>query len=56
MGGAARAARTADANDKTWASGHIGGHAQRITVIKRKGEQAFTCLYHSNMKGKLVVK
>jgi plastocyanin len=47
---------TADANDKTWASGHIGGHAQRITVIKRKGEQAFTCLYHSNMKGKLVVK
>ena len=47
---------TADANDKAWASGNVAAHTKAITIIKRKGEQEFTCLYHSNMKGKLVVK
>ena len=47
---------TADANDKAWASGNVASNAKAITIVKRKGEQEFTCLYHSNMKGKLVVK
>lgn len=47
---------TADANNKLWTTGHVGGQARAVTVVKRKGEQEFTCLYHSNMKGKLIVK
>jgi plastocyanin len=46
---------TADANNKSWATGSIAGNGQAITVVKGKGEQEFTCLYHSNMKGKLIV-
>ena len=47
---------TADANQRAWSSGNIPGRSKAMTVVTRKGEQEFTCLYHSNMKGKLVVK
>jgi plastocyanin len=47
---------TARAADGSWDSGDIPGKAQKITIAKKKGTQEFTCLYHSNMKGKLVVK
>jgi plastocyanin len=47
---------TATANDKSWDSGNIAGKKTRVTVMLVKGEHAFTCLYHSNMKGKLIVK
>lgn len=47
---------TADAAGKAWSSGNIPARSQRITVVKEKGEHTFTCLYHSNMKGKLVVE
>lgn len=47
---------TADADSGAWKSGDIPAKGKRMTVVRRKGEQPFTCLYHSNMKGKLVVK
>ena len=47
---------TADANDKAWASGNVSRHSKTIMIVTRKGEHDFTCLYHSNMRGKLVVK
>lgn len=47
---------TATANGGSWDSGDIPGKAQRITVARKRGVQEFTCLYHANMKGKLVVE
>ena len=47
---------TATARNKSWDSGDIPAHGRRITIASTKGEQEFTCLYHSNMKGRLVVK
>jgi plastocyanin len=47
---------TARADDGTWDTEHIAAKQQRITVVKQQGTQEFTCLYHSNMKGKLVVR
>jgi plastocyanin len=47
---------TATADDASFDSGNIPAKAKRSTVARKKGEFAFTCLYHSNMKGKLVVK
>lgn len=46
---------TATANDKKFDSGDIPAKAQRTTVMRSKGEHTFICLYHSNMKGKVVV-
>ncbi|HET9440380.1 MAG TPA: cupredoxin domain-containing protein [Longimicrobiales bacterium] len=47
---------TARAKDGSWDTGHMGAKAQRVTVMRSRGEHEFTCLYHSNMKGKLVVR
>ena len=47
---------TAKADDGTWDSGHIAAKAKAHIVARQKGEYAFTCLYHSNMKGKLIVR
>ncbi len=47
---------TATANDKSWDSGNIAAHGRAITIAKRKGGQEFLCVYHPNMKGKLVVR
>jgi plastocyanin len=47
---------TAQADDGSWDTKHIAAKQQQITVVKKQGTQEFTCLYHSNMKGKLVVK
>ena len=47
---------TARADDGTWDSGDIPAKARRVVVLREKGEQTYTCLYHSNMKGKLIVR
>lgn len=47
---------TAQTKDGGLNTGHIAAKAQRVTVMHNKGEYEFTCLYHSNMKGKLVVR
>jgi plastocyanin len=47
---------TADANDKAWKTGNMNAQAKAITVVTRRGTTEFTCLYHSNMKGTLIVK
>ena len=47
---------TARADDGAWDTGNMPAKSKHITVAKKKGEHAFTCLYHSNMKGKLVVR
>jgi plastocyanin len=47
---------TATAANKAWDSGDIPAKSKRRTVMRIRGEYVFTCLYHSNMKGKLVVK
>jgi plastocyanin len=47
---------TATANDESWDSGAIAAESSRITVARRKGTQPFVCLYHSSMKGNLVVR
>ena len=47
---------TATADDKKFDSGDIPAKAQRATVMRTKGEHTYTCLYHSNMKGKVVVR
>ena len=47
---------TARARDGSWDSGNIAAKGQQRTVVRKKGEQTFACLYHSNMKGKLIVR
>jgi plastocyanin len=47
---------TADAANRVWMSGNIPAKAKAVTVMQKKGEYEFICLYHSNMKGKLVVR
>ncbi len=47
---------TATANDKSWDSGNIAAAARVRTIAKKKGEHEFICVYHPNMKGKLIVK
>ena len=47
---------TAHADDGSWDTGHLAANEQRITVVLKRGNYEFTCLYHSNMKGKLFVK
>ena len=47
---------TATADDEKFDSGDIPARAQRTTVMRTKGEYTYTCLYHSNMKGKVVVR
>lgn len=45
-------ARTA----KGWDTGDIPANATRRTVMRKRGEYSFDCAYHSNMKGRLVVR
>ena len=40
----------------SWDSGDIPARARRVVVVREKGEQTYSCLYHSNMKGKLIVR
>jgi plastocyanin len=47
---------TATANDDSWDSGEIKAKGRKKTVARTKGTQPFVCLYHSNMKGNLVVR
>jgi plastocyanin len=47
---------TAHADDGSWDTGHMAAKEQRITVVLKRGSKEFTCLYHANMKGKLVVR
>ena len=50
------APHTATAADSAWDSGNIAAKARWTMVARKRGEQEFTCVYHSNMKGKLVVR
>ncbi|MGQ0815145.1 MAG: cupredoxin domain-containing protein [Gemmatimonadota bacterium] len=47
---------TATADDDSWDSGDIPAKGSRTMIVRQKGEQPFTCLYHANMKGKLIVR
>jgi plastocyanin len=47
---------TATASDGSWDSGPIPAKSSRKTVVRKKGKQPFECIYHSNMKGNLVVR
>jgi plastocyanin len=47
---------TAQGDDGSWDTKHIAAKQQQITVVKQRGTQEFTCLYHANMKGKLIVE
>ena len=47
---------TARANNNAWDTGHIDAKAKHVMIVRKKGVHEFTCLYHSNMKGKLIVK
>jgi plastocyanin len=47
---------TATANDASWDSGLIPAKGSHTTVARKAGTHPFTCLYHSNMKGSLVVR
>lgn len=47
---------TATASDGAWDSGNIPAKSSRATVMLEKGTHPFVCLYHSNMKGNLVVE
>jgi plastocyanin len=47
---------TATASDDSWDSGEIKAKSSKTTVASTKGTQPFVCLYHSNMKGNLVVR
>jgi plastocyanin len=40
----------------SWDTGAIPAKGTARTVIRKKGEYDYTCIYHSNMKGKLVVR
>jgi plastocyanin len=39
-----------------WDTGHIAAKSTGQMVARKKGEYTYACLYHSNMKGKLIVK
>jgi plastocyanin len=39
-----------------WDTGNISAKSTGHMVALRKGEYTYACLYHSNMKGKLIVK
>ena len=47
---------TARADKGAFDTGDIPAKSAKRIVIRTKGEHEFTCLYHSNMKGKLVVR
>lgn len=47
---------TATAADKSWDSGNVPAQSRAITIVRGRGEQSYSCLYHSGMKGKLVVR
>jgi plastocyanin len=39
-----------------WDTGAIPAKSSARTVMRKKGEYDYKCIYHSNMKGKLVVR
>lgn len=47
---------TARADNGAWDSGDIPANGRRVVVMGRKGVQTYNCLYHSNMKAKLIVR
>ena len=47
---------TASADDNAWDSGDIPARQSRVVVMREKGEYTYDCLYHSNMKGTLIVR
>jgi len=47
---------TARADDGVWDTGNIPAKARHVMVVRSKGAQSYTCLYHANMKGRLVVE
>jgi plastocyanin len=47
---------TATANGGAWDSGDIAAKSRRVLVLRKQGEFTYDCLYHSNMKGKLIVR
>ena len=47
---------TATADDGSWDSGPIPAKSKVTMILRSAGEQPFTCIYHANMKGKLIVK
>ena len=47
---------TARADNGVWDTGNIPAKGRHVMVVRGKGTQEYTCLYHANMKGRLVVE
>jgi len=47
---------TATASNRSWDTGELAPATSKALVVRELGELSYTCLYHLNMKAKLVVK
>lgn len=47
---------TATADGRGWDSANLAAGGSWALVVRRKGEERYTCLYHPSMQGTLIVR